>query len=134
MLGRRTRPLLGRQQARVIEITRREEAYPTKRQDQKRQTCRTGCGSGEMPMSGLMFVIILMARVEMIRMVMIRMSNLRMRMDAIVTVRTGIRNLGQMKVGKVVAVVMVMESRATFGRAAGIKEDHRPATRPGEDR
>jgi len=87
-----------------------------------------------MPMSGLMFVIILMARVEMIRMVMIRMSNLRMRMDAIVTVRTGIRNLGQMKVGKVVAVVMVMENRATFGRAAGIKEDHRPATRPGEDR
>lgn len=87
-----------------------------------------------MPMSGLMFVIRVMTRVVMIPMVMIRMVNLRIRMDAILAVRIGIRNFGQMKVGKVVAVVMVMKNRAAFGRPAGVKEDHCPAARSGKNR
>lgn len=129
MLWRRTRPPLNCKQVCVIEIIGREETYPTKRQDQQRQTCRTGCGSGEVPMSGPVFVLIMMARV-----VMARMGNLRMRVDAIVTVRIGMRNLGHMKVGKVVTVVMVMENRAAPGCAAGVKEDHRSAARSGKDR
>jgi hypothetical protein len=124
MLGRRTRPLLGREQVRAIEIIGCEEAYPTKRQDQQRRTSRSCCGSGEVPMSRLMFVIVEMTR----------MNTLRMRMDRIMTVRTGIRNLGQMKVGKVVTVVMVMKSCKAPGRAVGVKEDQRPAARCGENR
>lgn len=130
MPGRWTRPLLGCEHVRVIKIIGREKAYPTKREDQQRQTCRTGCGSGEVPMSWLMFVVIMMV---MRRMMMPRI-NLRMRMTAIVAIRTGIGNLGQMKVGKVVTVVMVMENRAAFGRAASVKEDQSPAARSGEHR
>jgi hypothetical protein len=85
-------------------------------------------------MSGLTFVIIPIARVVTAGVVMTGMSNIRLPMHPIIPIRVGSGNLGQMKVGKVVTVVMVMESRAAFRRVAGIKEDRRQATRSGEDR
>lgn len=53
--GRRTRPLLRREQVRAIDFVREEKAYPAKRQNQQRHSGRRR--RGKVPMSGLMLLM-----------------------------------------------------------------------------
>jgi len=54
--GRRTRPLLRREQVRAIDFVREEKAYPAKRQNQQRHSGRRR-RRGKVPMSGLMLLM-----------------------------------------------------------------------------
>jgi hypothetical protein len=86
-------------------------------------------------MSRLVLVVIVMVIVMRSWVMMTRINGLGMGVDTpVLTVSMLIGNCGQMQVRKVVTVVTVMENGDTLGGAAGVKEDHRPAARSGEDR
>lgn len=81
-----------------------------------------------MPMSRLMTLMLML-----IGMVMVLMRRFRMRMNPI-SIGDAIGKLGQMKMRKVITVMMVIEDRGPRWCPAGVKEDQHPGARPGKDR